>query len=62
MQALQYILLILFSRVIAVFLEPTKKYRDQHLPVFGGVLSVSAILLSILPGREAAKVILLADT
>jgi hypothetical protein len=62
MQALQYILLILFSIVIAVFIKPTQKYRDYHLLVFGGVLSLSAILLSIFLGREAVRVILLEDT
>jgi hypothetical protein len=48
--------------IIAVVLKPTRKYRDYHLLMFGGVLSVSGILLSIFLGREAVNVILLEDT
>ena len=58
----QYILLIAFTIVFAIFFRPKKKYKDHHLLLLGVVISVASILGSILFGRDIIEVILLEDT
>jgi len=59
---LQYLLLIVFSVVCALFFRPIKKYKDYHLLIFGIVISIIGIMASVLFGRDATEVILLEDT